>query len=141
MTKEEIEASIKLFDRKEQSVNELILKYLSPICDTLKLDFDEIADDVKKHVNANNSKINASNAVLGMRVILFRIWGTDMHKELGVIDWKTAKENIYKISRQLINEPNEQYQFIRKVAGAQGYFMLRLLLEEMHEKEMLLALE
>ncbi|AIE36871.1 hypothetical protein P4U03_30160 [Bacillus mycoides] len=124
----------------EQDINEISFKYLSPICETFKLDFDEISDDVKRHVNANNSKINASNAVLGMRFILSRIWCTDMHKELGAIDWKTVKENIYKVSRSLVSKPEEQYQFIRKVAGAQGYFMLWLLLEEMHEKEML-ALE
>ncbi|MEC3228218.1 hypothetical protein P9020_08445 [Bacillus thuringiensis] len=42
--------------------------------------------------------------------------------------------------RSLVSKPGEQYEFIRKVSGAQGYFMLWLLLEEMHEKEML-ALE
>ncbi|MEC3017445.1 hypothetical protein P9Z80_08980 [Bacillus cereus] len=124
----------------EQDINEISFKYLSPICETFKLDFDEISDDVKRHVNAKNSKINASNAVIGMRVILSRIWCTDMHKELGAMDWKTVKENIYKVSRSLFSKPGEQYKFIRKVAGAQGYFMLWLLLEEMHEKEML-ALE
>ncbi|MDR4248097.1 hypothetical protein FO601_35330 [Bacillus thuringiensis] len=119
----------------EQDINEISFKYLSPICETFKLDFDEISDDVKRHVNANNSKINATNDVLGMRFILSRIWCTDMHKESGAIEWKTVKENIYKVSRSLVSKPEEQYQFIRKVAGAQGYFMLWLLLEEMHEKE------
>jgi hypothetical protein len=123
----------------ERNVSELILMYLSPICETLSLDLDGISDDVKRHVNANNSKINASNAVLGMRVILSRIWCTDMHKELSAIDWQTAKENIFKTTKTL--DPHNQYLFIRKVAGAQGYFMLWLLLEEMNDKEMLSALK
>ncbi|WP_257205504.1 hypothetical protein [Bacillus cereus] len=121
----------------ERCVSELVIMRLSPICKSFNLDLAEIYDDVKRHVNARNSKINASNAVQGMRDILLRIWFTDMHKELGAIDWKTAKENIYKTSRSLVNEPDKQYQFIRKIAGAQGYFMLWLLLEEMHEEELL----
>ncbi|MED2128932.1 hypothetical protein P4V88_27490 [Bacillus thuringiensis] len=62
-----------------------------------------------------------------------------MHKELGAIDWKTAKENIFKITKTL--DPHNQHLFIRKVAGVHGSFMLWLMLEEMNDKEILLALE
>lgn len=131
MSKEEIDAVIKMFNREERDISELAFMYLSPICESLNLDLDEVTDDIKRHVN----KINAFDAVLGMRVILSRIWMTDMYKEIDAIDWKTAKENIFKTTKML--DPHYQYLFIRKVAGAQGYFMLWLLLDEMNDKEML----
>ncbi|MCQ6337574.1 hypothetical protein NPM14_29475 [Bacillus cereus] len=115
----------------EQDINEISFKYLSPICDTLNLDLDEIRRDIKKVVT--RTEMDVSMVVGGFRTIISKLF----YERKDDASYSQVKADIYDVMRKL-SKP-DKVTFAHKLVGGHCYAMLLYLMEE-YEKEML-ALE